>query len=565
MKLALKLSVWFPMKRRRLLRSSCMAAEVLEFRALLSPLVKGGISYGTIGAKGEVDTWTFNAAIGDRVELISTSAAGGSGFSAFAELYSPSGRRISSFWSNMNIAIDLSEPGSYSVKVRDDDRIQTGNYTIGLEGLKPISPGPVALTKGGIVSGSILTAVEKDQFTFSAKPGDRYEIITTSTARVAGFTAYTEVFAPSGRRISQLWPDTNVILQDFKEDGVYMVQVRDNNYTETGNYTIGLEGLKPISPGPVALTRGGIASGSILTAVEKDQFTFSAKRGDRYEIITTSTARVAGFTAYTEVFAPSGSRISQFWPDTNVVLQDFKEDGVYMVQVRDNNYTETGNYTIGLEGLKPISLGPVALTKGGIVSGSILTAVEKDQFTFSAKPGDRYEIITTSTAIVAGFTAYTEVFAPSGSRISQFWPDTNVVLQDFREDGVYMVQVRDNNYTETGNYTVGLEGLKPISPGARALAPLTTVSASITAATQKDQWTITVPAGKKLSITLSQTKIDSGFDAFADVYSSSGARIGSMWSGTTTFTLPGAGVYLIQIRDSRYLSRGNYKLRAWLV
>ena len=207
----------------------------------------------------------------------------------------------------------------------------------------------------------------------------------------------------------------------------------------------------------------------------------------------------------------------------------------------------------------------MALTKGGIVSGSILTAVEKDQFTFSAKPGDRYEIITTSTARVAGFTAYTEVFAPSGSRISQFWPDTNVVLQDFREDGVYMVQVRDNNYTETGNYTVGLEGLKPISPGARALAPLTTVSASITAATQKDQWTITVPAGKKLSITLSQTKIDSGFDAFADVYSSSGARIGSMWSGTTTFTLPGAGVYLIQIRDSRYLSRGNYKLRAWLV
>jgi DUF971 family protein len=382
---------------------------------------------------------------------------------------------------------------------------------------------------------------------------------------MSGFNAYAEVFAPSGNRVTHFWPGTNVVLQNFLETGNYMVQVRDDNYTQTGTYTIGLEGLKPISLNPVPLVKGGITSDSILSAVEKDQFTFSAKPGDRYEIITTSTARMAGFTAYTEVFAPSGNRIAHFWPGTNVVLQDFRETGVYMVQVRDNNYADTGDFTIGLEGLKPISPDPAPLAKGGIASGSILTAVEKDQFTFSARPGDRYEIITTSTATMSGFNAYAEVFAPSGNRVTHFWPGTNVVLQDFRETGNYMVQVRDDNYTQTGTYTIGLEGLKPISPDARVLVPATTISASITAATQKDQWYMSVPVGKRLSITLSQTRIDSGFDVYADVYSSSGVRIGGLWSGTTTFTLPGAGVYLIQVRDGRQFFRGSYRLRAWLV
>jgi DUF971 family protein len=673
MKLYSKLSAYFRMNRRRRTCSSRMAPEALEVRSLLSPLIKGGIVSGTIGSAEEVDTWTFTGVKGDRIELISTRVAGQAGFSAFAEVFNSSEKRIASFWSGTNTVIDLPEPGTFSVKIRDDNRAQTGNYTIGMEGLKPISPNPVtlvkggiatgsiltavekdqftfsakpgeryeiittstakiagftaytevfapsgnriahfwpgtnvvlhdfretgsymvqvrddnytqtgtytigleglkpislnpvALVKGGIATGSILTAVEKDQFTFSAKPGERYEIITTSTAKIAGFTAYTEVFAPSGNRIAHFWPGTNVVLHDFRETGSYMVQVRDDNYTQTGTYTIGLEGLKPISPGPVALAKGGIATGSILTAVEKDQFTFSAKPGERYEIITTSTARIAGFTAYTEVFAPSGNRIAHFWPGTNVVLHDFRETGDYMVQVRDDNYTQTGTYTIGLEGLKPISPGPVALAKGGIATGSILTAAEKDQFTFSAKPGERYEIITTSTAKIAGFTAYTEVFAPSGNRIAHFWPGTNVVLHDFRETGSYMVQVRDDNYTQTGTYTIGLEGLKPVSPDAKVLASATTVSMSITAATQKDQWSMSVPVGKKLSITLSQTRIDSGFDVYADVYSSSGTRIGGLWSGTTTFTLPGPGVYLIQVRDGRQFFRGSYKLRAWLV
>ena len=561
--LSFSLRTLFSMDRRPRRKSRILPlAEQLEIRALLSALTKGGINSGSIGLKAEVDPWTFTGAKNDQVELISTSTALISGFNAYSEVFDPAGYPVASFWAGSNTELKLNLSGTYTVRVRDDNYTQTGRYTIGLEGIKPISPTPIALVKGGIVSGSITTALEKDQLTFTGKIGDRYEIITTSTARTAGFNAYTQVFAPSGTSVAGFWAGDNVIL-DLKENGTYLVQIRDDNYTQDGTYTVGLEGIKPISPGPVALPKGGIGSGWITKALEKDQFTFTGKIGERYEIITTSTARTAGFNAYTQVFAPSGTSVAGFWAGDNVIL-DLKENGTYLVQIRDDNYSQDGTYRIGLEGIKPISPTPNALVKGGIVIGSINTALEKDQLTFTGTIGERYEIITTSTARTAGFNAYTQVFAPSGTSVAGFWAGDNVVL-DLKENGTYLVQVRDDNYSQDGSYTVGLEGVKPRSPNARALSPQTTVSGSIIAATQKDQWFITVPAGKKLSITLSGTAVDVGFAAYAEVYSSVGAKIGGIWAGTTTLTLPAGGGYLIQIRDAGLFKRGGYKLKAWFV
>ena len=167
-----------------------------------------------------------------------------------------------------------------------------------------------------------------------------------------------------------------------------MLQIRDNNFQEDGSYSIGLEGISPRSPGAISLVKGGIARGSISTPLEKDQFTLTGRKGDRYELITTSTARTDGFSAYTQVFSPDGSLVTGFWAGNNVVI-DFAVSGTYLVQIRDDNYTQDGTYTIGLEGIKPFSPGPSTLLKGKIVGGFIGTAIEKDQWVFSGKVGER--------------------------------------------------------------------------------------------------------------------------------------------------------------------------------
>ena len=48
--------------------------------------------------------------------------------------------------------------------------------------------------------------------------------------------------------------------------------------------------------------------------------------GERVELISTSTAKQSGFTAYVDVYDPSGTRVAGFWPGNNVVL-DLQETG----------------------------------------------------------------------------------------------------------------------------------------------------------------------------------------------------------------------------------------------
>src|SRR4051812_39099439 len=64
---------------------------------------------------------------------------------------------------------------------------------------------------------------------------------------------------------------------------------------------------------------------------------------------------------------------------------------------------------------------PASLIMGGIVPGSIDRAAEVDLWTFSGSNGSRLEVMNTSTPTQSGFAAYTEVFAPSGTRVAGFW------------------------------------------------------------------------------------------------------------------------------------------------
>jgi hypothetical protein len=306
---------------------------------------------------------------------------------------------------------------------------------------------------------------------------------------------------------------------------------------------------------------GAVSPGSIAPGGEVDQWTFSGKTGDRFEMITTSSPRTSGFRAYTEVVAPSGGRVAQFAPGINQVLV-LRETGTYKVLIRDDNSQQDGTYTIGLEGIMPISPNSVPLVKGGIVDGKIETSLEKDQWTFSGKAGDRFEMITTSSPRTFGFKAYTEVFAPSGARVARFAPGINQVL-DLRETGTYMVQIRDDNFQQDGTYTIGLEGINPHSPGTRTFALGTEVSGTVSAALQKDQWLVNVPSGKVLAMSLFGTALDSGFNVSADLYDSSGAKVTVANAGITKRPLS-AGVYLIQIRDASLSRRGSYRLRIWL-
>jgi len=92
---------------------------------------------------------------------------------------------------------------------------------------------------------------------------------------------------------------------------------------------------------------------------------------------------------------------------------------------------------------------PANLIPGGIVAGSINVAVEIDAWTFAAHAGDRIELISSSTPKQAGFKVYVDLYAPSGTRVTGFWPDGNVTLS-LNETGVHKAMIRDDNHPRAG-------------------------------------------------------------------------------------------------------------------
>ncbi len=125
-----------------------------------------------------------------------------------------------------------------------------------------------------------------------------------------------------------------------------MIQISDNNLGETGFYSIGLEGITPISSGNVNLPLKTTTGGSISNQIEKDQLTFSANRGDIIQLVLKSRPRDSGFFAVAELFAPSGVREKVFTANSGVVTIEIQESGRHMIQVADSNLSKRGFYTL---------------------------------------------------------------------------------------------------------------------------------------------------------------------------------------------------------------------------
>ncbi len=530
----------------------------MEARSLLTSLVPGEIVSGSINESSEVDTWTFTGSDGDLVELITTSTPLEDGFLAFAEVFAPSGSKVNGFFPLQNRQLRLDETGTYTLQISDNNLVQTGSYTIGLERIRPGSPNSTPLIPGGIVSGTIDSTIEKDQWTFRGEPGQIVQLITTNTPLEDGFLTFAEIFAPSGTKVAGFFSLDDRQLR-LDESGTYTLQIRDNNFVETGDYTIGLELINPISPDAESLIPGGIVSGEIGTITEKDQWTFEGITGQRIELITTSTPLEAGFSAFVDLYAPSGSRVNGFFGLDNKQLR-LDESGTYMVQIRDNNFVETGDYTIGLELINPISPDAESLIPGGIVSGEIETTIEKDQWTFEGIEGQLIELITTSTPLEDRYSAFVDVYAPSGSRVTGFFAKDNRRLR-LDETGTYMVQIRDNDFAETGRYTIGFERLRPASPDAQALIPGNTVEGTIDSSLEKDQWIFRGISGQEVELTLTSIAVQDRFSAFVDVFAPSGARITGFFAGQPReVQLNETGIFLVQVRDNDFSETGRYTL-----
>lgn len=543
----------------------------LESRQAMATIPIGGILDGSIGPAGR-DIHQFQAAANSNIEIVLQSTAIQSGFVAKAVVKAPSGATLGTFFSGTtnNIFSNLQEGGTYTVWITDNNMVETGNYSIGIESTKPHSPNPSALPKGLIVSASISRNLEKDQWTFQGNKFDKLELAFTSRATQSGYVTMARLFAPSGALVTTLFSsgspmDSQLTLE---ETGTYTLQISDNNYTETGSYTIGLEGISPISPGNIVLPLGSVLSGSINSALDKVQYPLDVPAQGTYEVAITGSAIDSGYVTRAKLFNSSGGFVTELFSSTTsgVSRRLTLSPGRYLLQISDNNLLERGNYRVGLEGISPISANPVTLVRGAVTSGTIDSPIDKKQYVFPGTAGQVIDLAISKTAGQSSFTAMAELFAQDGTSLFTLY--SNSSSSSWRQrftlpaNGNYMLQVSDNNLFDTGAFKISLEGINPFSPDAITPAANTTLNRSITDTMQRDQFIINRSTGQSFTIDLRKASGGAAFLPTFQVIAPNGNTLGTFSSGIPrTFSNTLNGKYLILVFDQSFDSVGGYSFR----
>jgi len=534
----------------------------------LGDLVTAGIDLA-----GEHDYYTFTASENDVVTFTIT---GASNFAGNArpriERFAPSGTPLGGGFLNANSLWQdtLPETGTYVIRVSASTATSVGTYTLGLEGMSPLTPGTPAIALGDLTTTTIDAAGEVDLFTFDGSDGD---VVLLTLTEGSGFNAGSQsprvnIFTPSGALLRNFF-DANTTVQDtLPETGTYVVRVHASSLIHTGTYTVGLEGLSPLTAGATTLTLGDLVTATIDAAGEVDLFTFTGGVGD---VVFLSLTEGTGFnsggqTPRLRVYAPSGGLVGSH-QDANSVRQDtLQESGTYVVRVQANTLIHTGTYHIGLEGLSPLSPGAPTLSLGDLITATIDASGETDFYTFTGSAGDVVFMTLTEGAGFnsGGQTPRLRVYAPSGGLVGSH-QDANSTRQDtLPETGTYVVRLFANTLLHTGTYHVGLEGLSPLSPGAPTLSLGDLTTATIDASGETDFYTFTGSAGDVVFTTLTE---GAGFNSGGQtprlrVYAPSGVQVGSHQDANSVRqdTLQESGTYVVRVQANTLIHTGTYHI-----
>jgi hypothetical protein len=189
-----------------------MAALVPRAALAQGALTNGTAQSGAISTIGEIDTWTFTAALGDSIALsIGEVLPGGPdpNFVPYIQLLRPDGTLAD--WNvglvAAQIYVNATLSGTYTVLVRDSNinrpGTSTGSYLLHLVKAPIATTDGGTLTSGGNHSGHIYTG-DIDAWTFTAALGDYIavsvgEVLPSETDPL--FYPYIRVIGPTGQLV----------------------------------------------------------------------------------------------------------------------------------------------------------------------------------------------------------------------------------------------------------------------------------------------------------------------------------------------------------------------------
>ena len=279
------------------------------------PIASGQTKNAAINGLGNLDIYTFSAAVGQTFAVTMGDADAQSAVRPYFSVYDPSGALLAfeSAGAATDTSVDYSHQvpvggaGVYTVIAQDSDYpiAKTGGYNLELAIASGQAAGVDADGDGGpITSGQTKNAAinrlgNLDIYTFSAAVGQTFAVTMGDADALSAVRPYISVYDPSGALlvIESAGTATNTAVGYSHQvpaggAGVYTVIAQDSGYpiAKTGGYNLELAIASGQAAGVDADGEGGpIANGQTKSAAinrlgNLDIYTFSAAAGQTFAV-----------------------------------------------------------------------------------------------------------------------------------------------------------------------------------------------------------------------------------------------------------------------------------------
>ena len=314
--------------------------------------------------------------------------------------------------------------GTYTILVRDASNLYSGSYGLTWQKVKGAVCNATPIGCGQVLSGSLSVACRIDAYTFSASAND---IVTIRAKKTSGaLSPYMELYNPSGSRIAGPTTQINMTLSAA---GSYTLLMRDQTYLNTGDYLLTWQRFNNPCASPINC--GGVAAASIGTTPGAPPWGFYSLTVSANDIVSIRSIKTSGsLVPYLELYNSSGSLVTGATGQIDRTMSA----GTYVILVRDQNNTNTGDYAITWQRWNSPSA--VATNCGQVVTGSIgLTADPPPwrYYSLTASANDSVTIRATKTS--GTLTPYLELYGPSGTQIGTdkepFSPERSLPYREY--------------------------------------------------------------------------------------------------------------------------------------
>jgi deoxycytidine triphosphate deaminase len=562
------------------------------------PLDNGVLHTGRI-TQGDLDVWTFTAATGDRIAIHAGEMSDSDDFRPWVRVWAPNGVQIGELSGTEASAINgavAPASGTYLVLIASFDAGFDGEGTYRLT--MTHTPGPITvtggdqggpLTNGATHTGEILQG-DLDVWTFTANTGDRIAIHIGQVTDSDDFRPWIRLWAPNGAQIGELSGVDAAAIDGAVAPvtGTYLVLVAsfDAGFDGEGTYRMTMTH----TPGPITVTagdqggpldNGALHTGEIVQG-DLDVWTFTANAGERIAVHIGQLTDTDDFRPWIRLWAPNGLQIGELSGVDAAAIDGAVAPitGTYLLLVAsfDSGFDGEGTYQLSMTHTP----GPIVVTAGdeggpmdnGALHTGTITQGDLDVWTFTATAGDRIAVHIGQVTDSDDFRPWIRLWAPNGTQIGELSGLDAAVIDGAvaPTTGTYLVLVAtfDAGFDGEGTYRLSMThtpGPITVTGGDQGGAIANGVAqAGEILQGDLDVWTITVPAGDRITVNIGETTDTDDFRPWIRLWAPNGAQIGE-FSGLVSAQIlnavaPVGGTYLILVGsfDAGFDGEGTYLL-----